>query len=428
MNFIKYIGNKHYSKLLLIIYNIFILMYVVNGQIAVLFLFLIYLIIILLVPEKAIVFGLSSIPFIGVLRFNGLPLINLILLFSILRVMFPIRIKNHSQRTFLIMICFLAVYDIVHYFFINLPSISFIIEVIVYFSIYLTSTISTHVKKAEAAIYYNAFILGSIGSAIFGLVSKYIKFKTIDSLFVINNTIDRFSGASEDPNYFAFMLVMSIIFTLYLIEENRNKILLKYFLIVFFTYMGLLTQSRIYIVLILLVYGLRGISILTFKIKLKANTVIIICLTLLFISLYSNNIMDILGNVISRFETDSVSDLTSGRNIIFSNYLDYYKSSPLVSLFGIGIIKYNIRSGMYIYAHNLYIELLVSFGIIGLILVFIMFLLFAYKYKISSNGKKVLFVLLVFGITMNVLEVESFVYFTICCLKLNSKERVSSKV
>ena len=137
---------------------------------------------------------------------------------------------------------------------------------------------------------------------------------------------------------------------------------------------GLYTQSRTFVanfVIILLWLLLPWFKTPFYK-SLKRIVIVIFIFTGLFLLFNSSfQISDQLRVVIDRIIDPSRGDITSGRTEIWSQYIAAFKDSPRILLFGVGM-DYT-RLGIYMMAHNMWIEQITNFGIFGTLLVIMLY-------------------------------------------------------
>lgn len=133
---------------------------------------------------------------------------------------------------------------------------------------------------------------------------------------------------------------------------------------------GILTQSRTFVILLLL-------SVILFFIayrgnlgkKIKVCIAITLC-TVILILLLNVLFPDAISNIIERF---LVKDISSGRNALFKTYNELILSSNKILIFGLGAIdftkkvtiQYRIAKNV---PHNGIQEMIIAWGMIGLIL------------------------------------------------------------
>ena len=116
----------------------------------------------------------------------------------------------------------------------------------------------------------------------------------------------------------------------------------------------------------------------------KIFTIIAIILLLFIVLHFTQNILiNNLDYVLTRSNTSNISELTNGRSDLIQDYLKYKNNNLFRICFGIGIAQYNVRSGISAYAHTMYLELYVTMGIIGTLIVFV----FVMKYSVQCRRR-----------------------------------------
>lgn len=151
---------------------------------------------------------------------------------------------------------------------------------------------------------------------------------------------------------------------------------------------GLYTQSRTFVAnfVIILLWLLLPWFKSSFYSSLKRVIIVISIFTGLFFLFNSSfQISDQLQIVIDRIIAPSRGDITSGRVEIWSQYITALKYNPSVLLFGIGM-DYT-KLGIYMMAHNMWIEQITSFGLTGTLLVIILYISAAKTIVIKNISK-----------------------------------------
>lgn len=178
----------------------------------------------------------------------------------------------------------------------------------------------------------------------------------------------RFSGMNGDPNYYTISLILVLFGALLLNKKNKLFFWLSFGLTFFF---GAQTLSKsfliIFMVSLIFIFADLMKSENT-KITVLFFTVVIIVGFVMFRSGYFTSVDFIIRRITS---ADSVSELTTGRSDIWVSYLRYiFNSNAFTILFG-GGLSAPLLDGKG--SHNLFIELLYYFGIIGSALFSLMF-------------------------------------------------------
>lgn len=251
-----------------------------------------------------------------------------------------------------------------------------------------------------------AFLYGVLISSLVGLVIMYFPFSSKNEHIFF---IERFSGGAGDPNNFGYYILLSIIFY---IPFKSNYPNINYILLISLVIIGSFTYSRTFFIILFIV----SIFYLFYKRKLIISKLLKTALVLIImipIIVYFNLGNNWISGIIFRFnESDQ-----GGRASLINSYLSgFYNADTYTMLFGKGVngyLKYyNYELGInesfenikIIGPHNTYVELLASYGFIGVIFIIIYFsyLIKAYKIKYRVNmieGYKVI-ILIATGLFM----------------------------
>lgn len=251
---------------------------------------------------------------------------------------------------------------------------------------------------------YSPFIYGYLTSAIAGLF-YYISLKNHVATHEVDGMIARFSGLAGDPNNFGLYAILAIIFTLYKLSKTDSRLVYR-LLIVFFIITGMLTVSRTFTIVFILISFLYFLFIPIYK----NSTIVVFSLFLLVIfSLFFNfdfNI-NIVDHIIERFSFSEIGNLTGGRSYIFSSYIDKFSGlNAYQQLTGVGVLNYLEyyhqlspsdfipKSNALVGPHNTFIEALISFGILGsmILLGLLISLFYPSGYKIHYNKESLFFI------------------------------------
>ena len=206
----------------------------------------------------------------------------------------------------------------------------------------------------------------------------------------------RYTGLLRDPNYYS-MDAIFLIFSAPTYAKLNNKKPLIYMLLFFA--LGITSISKTFIILVIIGVFLKIISKLDrLKIKTKNIFLFIIGFTILIIILIQNNILEVVKEkYLYRRDTTT---LFTGRDYIQSYYLNELFSSPSNLLLGNSVTKYSKIMGIgqeagrefFIEksAHNTYLDILLSWGVIGtgIYFFFIYSVLIAME-KTHNNNKRV---------------------------------------
>ena len=219
-------------------------------------------------------------------------------------------------------------------------------------------------------------------------IDKIIRYLTIGVItsmvvYVFANNISaesvlfsnyRLKGYGDDPNYYSIYTLISISYLLFKIK-NGEKNILDIILAFTLVFVGLLTSSKMFFLCLIFVLLWFTLSILFefnkngFKAVLLVGFVGIVAF---FIE--RENIVYLLNKVIKRFsvisnsETTAIYALTTGRSSILQNYWHVFWNDIITCLFGRGLAYNQCLAPLFgdtRVAHNTYMDLILSWGLVG---------------------------------------------------------------
>ena len=180
--------------------------------------------------------------------------------------------------------------------------------------------------------------------------------------------LTRFSGFYGDANYYSSQILISITSLLILLSLNKkSKVLPISIMLGLLIYLGLLSVSKTFIIILVLILIIWMIYQSRFTNILRLRILTITTIGLLIILITSK---EILGSQISMYVTrfsnaNTISGLTTGRSSIYTVYLDYFEAMPINLLFGRGYSNV-YASGLNGHAsHDTIIQSIYQFGFIG---------------------------------------------------------------
>ena len=210
----------------------------------------------------------------------------------------------------------------------------------------------------------SCFIIGFVISAVVGVFKARMPLMAnqfgLDYLYVngidyfIN--VERYSGLSYDPNYFALtdcIVISALLFT------SKRWSIGKGLLLIFLITIGFLTFSKSYVLMLGIICAFYIIKYNRYAVRLLLCLfAILICLAI--IETYTN--IEVLGLIEARFTSaGDANGLTTGRIELWNEYIDYILKNPKCLLVGEGFNAFSLDKA----AHNSYIEFLYHFGIVG---------------------------------------------------------------
>ena len=219
----------------------------------------------------------------------------------------------------------------------------------------------------------------------------------------------RIAGLLDDPNYTGG--VFCVLFAIALLSFCYKLAIKKSFLLMLIAVLGgVLTGSRGFLLSVACVvccYLLVGL-----KNKNARKVFSLVCIAIIgFFALYFIKVplaVTLYDNTIGRtlqlsqnHQSGNFMDITSGRMVLWEFYLDKISSSVSLALFGRGFAGYELpaNGGYGLAAHNAYIGGIMGIGVIGLLLIVI---LYWRIYQAGTKGKNHLVVLsIVIGIAVN---------------------------
>jgi hypothetical protein len=290
-------------------------------------------------------------------------------------------------------------------------------------------------KDIYSIIYkYNLIILFEV------IISQIIigyKFIT-GSAYTVGNGVRFFNGTytSSSPHPFAYAMIFMVIIVEWVYIIRKNSILLILNIVPLLT--SIISGARVPTGAIIIIF----ISIRLFKNKRQkfinplislVGIISIILFTLIF---YKNIIQFIFNSAfIQKFITSAkTSDVTSGRDIFWQLCFNAFNSdfNILQKLLGRGIfytVLINKKGyNMAIWAHQDFLDILISYGLIFLIIYAFLYIRFFYKLSVNSSNKMMLiglflgFILLssLNGIVNYPFFVGVFCYISIFIITLNN--------
>ncbi|MCI2283342.1 hypothetical protein L3081_07930 [Colwellia sp. MSW7] len=243
-----------------------------------------------------------------------------------------------------------------------------------------------------------AFFIGLLVSTVYGGLA--LMFAGDGS--VARHAIARFSGGAGDPNNFGLMCLLLVFF--YLPNVPRKKISIQTLIIVIaLLFIGSLTVSRTYFLvafgsigLYMVFYFRASLGELFYRFLIFFTLSLFVLCVLFYIGMLDN--LDL--GILKRFSGDNLSEMTGARSDILAIYFDTYFMQPAYWLFfGAGINGYftyyndifmaNSLFPDRVGPHNTFVEMFVSFGILGAWLIFLYIYLAFSAEKIRQRVKKI---------------------------------------
>lgn len=251
--------------------------------------------------------------------------------------------------------------------------------------------------KRQSKELINVYIKTTICVAIVLLI-KRIDYYGINKMLKLANGIGTLATDTIYSIYFnsnsvssniALALVLRI--ATMLKEQKLKKIYILEIIIMLI--LGLLTFSLSFLVYILVIMLLLLIYEIFFKKKFKILLILVVVLFMLMIVYISLKDSMIFKNIQEVYQKSLMAkDISNGRIEIYNYYISIIKDNLLVFLFGSGLntynkIDYSNSEGLMsnnLVTHNAFLEIIMSWGIIGLFLIGILI----YKLLLKKEKRK----------------------------------------
>lgn len=222
---------------------------------------------------------------------------------------------------------------------------------------YATLDENIHVDKNDATY---ALVAGIIFSGVIFLINNP---NMANGLVLKVLAGHRFEAYANDPNYFSTYICLAFSA---LVIKKRVRII-DYFLMLILLLFALLTTSKMCIILIIvdIIYFVAGTFKDSSKLLKNVITIFVFCLIVYlmrdFIRIFLEKLIDRAGG--NRVTIDT---LTSNRFSIVTDYLKILSNDVFTFLFGRGFSYNDVLKTTETYlAHNTYLDIVLSWGIIG---------------------------------------------------------------
>ncbi|MYL49352.1 hypothetical protein GLV98_07640 [Halobacillus litoralis] len=360
---------------------------------------------------------------------NGFSYATIILLISFLKYIIYRFGEIEINNKFLIFFLLLVAYELLHMFNYS-PSeatalVRWAILVLYAFILIADNKVSLNFRKLTLF-----FVFGIFNSGLLGLIG----------LFENDSEYYRFEGASGDPNGFGMSVLLAILFLIN-IQMKENQMKTNYIALIVIMYiLGLMTLSRSFIIVSSIVFIIYFIySLLSSRKIHRKVSMSIIGVSALITLPFFNEISNIIQSIYNRFAlSNSMSELSGSRSLVVELYWEKFSEASLLQiLFGEGLMgylnNYNIRlQGTIVGPHNTYLEMIISWGILGSFL-FVFFLWLVFRIgKVKFSGEVTFISLLpLFSFLFYLLSLQSLskyiTYFYLVLIIMNLYYSVKNK-
>jgi O-antigen ligase len=205
----------------------------------------------------------------------------------------------------------------------------------------------------------------SLYALIFRSSPQLVAILGVESPAIFGMTIMRFAGLIGDPNYYMTLLIVGLAVLCKLKETGRLHNVRFWCLGIAMTAFGILTYSKTFFLVFILLAGIYIIwqfwNRRVFKGVFFASLAVVGGLYMIF---SENSPFAVV--MLRLTDSDSLSDITTGRSDLLVIYWESITESISTLLFGKGLSVLPIQGRG---AHNLFLEMIYLVGVVGLFLV-----------------------------------------------------------
>lgn len=188
----------------------------------------------------------------------------------------------------------------------------------------------------------------------------------------------RLSGFAGDPNYYSLYVCVAIAMLFIIAEKHKIRDYIYLFTMIGITLLTASKMSLVTILIILIYFVFRSLYGILSASNRFARRVVLIGAALG--AIFSGRIVDSINNTLIRLQekngdTIDIDTITSNRYMIQSFYTNEIFTQPMLLLFGYGL-QYNetgIYKGFQHIAHNTYLDVILSWGLVGVVILFAVF-------------------------------------------------------
>ena len=234
--------------------------------------------------------------------------------------------------------------------------------------IFLLPTLQKEDDK-DKSVFFTTVIYLSVGLILATFFSQFFandpnikRYVTILSY----NSLTRMSGFNNDPNYYAAQITAALSGTLLMmLRGSRKQIITAAVLSIFLIYSGLITVSKTFFLVFAAMLIIWFVLLLRIQGKVSTKLIVITITTVMLLFIVSSNtFQQLFGTILNRFSMDTdMRSFTTGRTSIWGIYLREIFDNWKILFFGKGLTSVTVEGYS---THNILIELLFQFGLIGI--------------------------------------------------------------
>jgi len=240
------------------------------------------------------------------------------------------------------------------------------------------------------------FVLASIGAQI-SIILQTVRVGGLESLISkgirLGNTVDLLSmegiRISFNPNGLSLLCIITIGILLVWFSNNIGNKTIIIALLAFEIFVGSMSLSRTYLILLIIVALISWISLAKSVTGFFKGFVILAVITFGVYTIINNYVPSVFESYSERL---AVNDVTNGRLDIAATYFNVLAGHPERIFLGVGLQDYHVKYGVASVCHNAIQEILVTWGVIGLVLVSL-YIFFIYKHgwrEIRNRDRRII--------------------------------------
>ncbi len=229
--------------------------------------------------------------------------------------------------------------------------------------------------------FYTLFCFFSLGIITAALSAQQVMiFPTISRYIVVHSYQDltRLSGFYSDPNFYSAHISAVISGALLLLpnEKKAGRVITLFVWLIVLLYCGFLSISKSFFLVALCILLLWVVDILFKRGKISDKIMLLTAIMIGMLFIVSSLLFtDLLDMIIERFigSNKNLSDFTTGRTDLWMSYFRAFDEEPLTLIFGKGMTDKLVNDRA---SHNIIIQSLYQFGIIGSTMLVIWFAIY----------------------------------------------------
>lgn len=225
-------------------------------------------------------------------------------------------------------------------------------------------------KSAQRAVkaYCTSLLVVSVCAYLLRNTSALASYTGMRGTAMFGTNTKRFCGLAGDPNYYMTYIIVGIALVLKLRDSRAIGTAAFWVQLVGLSVLGLLTYSKAFLLLYVFTIGIYIVWQYWNRKLMKGMVFTIFAVAVIFLLMTVPN--SPFAVIINRLTSaQNLNDLTTGRVEVMLAYLDVITESLPSFLFGQGMAA----QSLYLDPHMIYLEVLYYLGVVGLVLLFALF-------------------------------------------------------